>query len=251
MFVLFAVLCAALSMANALSPSMRNSLRQEITNMGYGSIFNGLTTDAEIDSMIQRFHTPAMATISSASSHSALDLHGPAKKKIDPAAIWAIGKGIWTAVKENEPVVDVQRDWAGAVPDGIDDWTVLDSWKDFISEPYNITFVNFLNARLTQLEWNWEFKYNGGMDGTGQYVTMAGASIKNVYAYLTESVNVEIESFNAVNYGSRSNPVSGIDLELRMTSQGLFEKTIVACHVEVRGDGTFKEVACQNGIIHT
>lgn len=240
---MFLYLCCLVAYSGAL-PS-REQIVADIHKMGHGNIFDGLQDDAAIDGMIDKFLRPSKVVLTKGQGESqylTLD-----HAQVDPSQIVAIGKAAWEIVKENQPVVNVSVDYAGAVPQGVNDWTELAGWRDFVSEPYNISFVNFANARLTELDYTWSFKYNGKWNGTGLYVTQAGAVIEKIYAYLTETVEVRMTAFDPINYGTQSDPMAGIDLELSMTSYGYFEKNTVTCHVICRGDGTFQEVACAKG----
>ena len=73
--------------------------------------------------------------------------------------------------------------------------------------------------RLTEFKWVWSYKYGGNVNSTGQYITNAGASVNNVYAYLTEHVDVAASAFSPVNVGTTANPVAGVDLQVKMTVQ--------------------------------
>lgn len=164
--------------------------------------------------------------------------------KIDPAQIEAIGKALWNIVEDNQPVVNYTSDWAGAVPQGINDWTQLSGWKDYISKDYSFVFKNAVGMTLSSFSWVFKFNYAGQYQGEGQYVQGLGASINKVYAYLSEKVNVDCKAFNPLNYGSTPGPISGMDYQVTMTSHGYFEKTQVGCHIIAKGDGTFKVVTC-------
>lgn len=168
--------------------------------------------------------------------------------KIDPAQIAAIGKQIWSIVENNQPVVNATVDWAGAVPQGIDDWTKLSGWKDYISKEYEFIFKNAVGMTLTSFTWTFKFNYAGQYNGTGQYVQGLGASVSKVYAYLSEHVSVDCKAFNPLNYGTEASPSAGMDYQVTMTSHGYFEKTQVGCHILAKGDGEFKVVSCDQNM---
>ena len=44
-----------------------------------------------------------------------------ASAQISPQEIVEIGKAFYTAIEDNQAVLDVSTDWAAAVPDGITD----------------------------------------------------------------------------------------------------------------------------------
>jgi len=168
--------------------------------------------------------------------------------RVDPSVIWQIGKAVWNLIENNQPTSNVTESWAGAVPKGITDWTQLSEWRGpYYSENFYMEFKNHLGTKLTRFDWNFEFHYNGSLNGTGLYVTEAGVSVQNVYATLTEHVDVIIKALNPVNYGSASHPIGGLDLLVRFTSHGLFERTTLGCTMTVMGNGTRRLGPCQNG----
>lgn len=162
------------------------------------------------------------------------------------SCIVSAGKALWQIINDNKPVVNTTVDFAAALPQGITDWTQLEGWQDYNSPSYRFQFKNVVGMLLTEYDWLFTFKWGGSVNGTGQYVTQAGALTQKVYALSTEHVDVQATSFNPVNYGSTASPIGGIDLNVEMKSWGYFESTTVDCHAVVQGSGTFKIVACQN-----
>jgi len=244
---LFVVLCLSTSNGE-LSQAQKSQLKKDVVSAGHGHLFQNLT-DFEENQMIEKLLKPTQF-VARRGDGSHLELKQKDYADIDPSQIWQIGKELWNLVQDNKPVVNYTSDYAGAVPKGISDWTQLEHWKDHTTDSYDIKFVNFINMRLTEFSWVFNFKYGADLNGTGSYVTQAGASVTNVYAYLTEHVDVVVHAFNPLNYGSTANPVAGIDIEVKMTSYGEFEKTTVGCHIMAKGDGSLKEITCDKGTHH-
>jgi len=177
----------------------------------------------------------------------AASLFTAAQAQIDPATVVEIGKVIYEAIKDNQPVIDTAVDWAGAVPQGVTDWTQLENWKGPAqSDSYSIEFKNGLGKKLTKFSWRFVWKYGGDMNGVGKYVTEAGVDIDTAYAYLSEHLDVEIKSLKPVNYGTSANPVGGVDVQVSVSSHGAFEKTTKVCTLTVKGDGTSALGTCEH-----
>merc|ERR1712136_708450 len=65
-----------------------------------------------------------------------------------------IGKALYTAIEDNQAVLDVSTDWAAAVPDGITDWQTLTNWESPVqSSGFYIEFKNALGMKLTRFQW--------------------------------------------------------------------------------------------------
>ena len=239
------------SASSALSEETKRAVKADLVARGYGHIFD--VPGANEDDIFARVLTPSSVTLSDSKTGKTTHVAELPKSNlegIDPSQIIQIGKAAWQIIEDNAPVVNYTSDFTGAVPQGITDWTKMEGWKDYKSPEYDIKFVNFLNMRLTEFKWVWSFKYGGSYNGTGNYITTAGAAVNNVYAYLTEHVDVDATAFSPVNYGTVANPIGGVDLQIKMTSYGKFKKTIVGCHITIHGDGTFKEVTCDKGTHH-
>merc|ERR1712136_574656 len=113
-----------------------------------------------------------------------------------------IGKALYTAIEDNQAVLEVSTDWAAAVPDGITDWQTLTNWESPVqSSSFYIEFKNFLGMKLTRFEWKFAWKYGGSYNGVGQSVT----------------------NLKPVNYGTSTAPIGGLDVTVSVTSHGLFE----------------------------
>eukprot|EP00466_Bigelowiella_natans_P009298 jgi/Bigna1/88802/estExt_fgenesh1_pg.C_380107 len=165
---------------------------------------------------------------------------------INPAVIWQIGKAIWDLVKNNKAVVDYTTDWAGAVPENVTDWTQLTEWTTWKSSMYKFEFKNFLGQKLSEFKWKYTCQYGGKYNGAGKYLTLCGASINEIYAYglYGEQVQVSAKGSKPFNYGTADNPIGGLNLQVVMSSEGHFEKTVVGCQITMKGDSTFTVIQC-------
>ena len=152
-------------------------------------------------------------------------------------------------------------DYAGALPEGVSDWTLMEGWQDTETEEYKFTFENGLFT-LTEFKWVFTWrgagvsecvarehaaarrKYGATYNGTGKYVTEAGATVKEVYAYLSEHIDVTAKASKPINYGTTESPLGGIDVDVEATSHGMFESTTVGCHITLHGDGTSRIAMC-------
>lgn len=195
---------------------------------------------------LRQFHS--VASISVTSPEGKKEIVNPSRHeqaKVDPAQIVQIGKTIWAIIQDNQPSVNATEDWAGAIPDGMNgQWTKLQDWKSYVSKPFKFEFKNFLGMKLTDYEWTFKFDFNGNINGTGLYVTNLGAATTQVYAYLSEHVDVSCKALTPINTGTTQSPVASMDYIITMISHGEFEKTQVGCHVTVTGAGNFTVVTC-------
>mmetsp|Transcript_18885 Transcript_18885/g.50616 ORF Transcript_18885/g.50616 Transcript_18885/m.50616 type:complete len:193 (-) Transcript_18885:205-783(-) len=171
-----------------------------------------------------------------------------ASAQITPQEIIEIGKALYTAIEDNQAVLDVSTDWAAAVPDGITDWQTLTNWESPLqSSSFYIEFKNKLGMKLTRFEWKFAWKYGGSYNGVGKYVTQAGIQLLDAYAYTSEHLDVSVTNLKPVNYGTSTAPIGGLDVTVSVTSSGLFEKTTKSCTMTLKGDGSSNLGACEDG----
>ena len=95
--------------------------------------------------------------------------------QVTPQEIIEIGSLLYTAIQDNQPLLDVDNDWAAAVPSGITQWESLANWHDLKqSDSFFVEFKNGIGMKLTKFEWKFAWKFGGNYNGIGQYVTQAG-----------------------------------------------------------------------------
>lgn len=247
------ILCA-ITLSLALLSSSEHSARSEVdllkrAKLNIDQYPEYLRKDLTIANL-RKFHSVASVTVTTPDKK--IDLTSPnsdsgSRKQysVDPAAIVQIGKAVWQIIEDNQPSVNATEDWAGAIPDGLNGaWTKLQDWKSYVSKPFKFEFKNFLGMKLTEYEWTFKFDYNGNVNGTGLYVTNLGAATTEVYAYLSEHVDVSCKALTPINSGTTASPVASMDYIITMISHGDFEKTQVGCHVTVTGAGKFTVVTC-------
>merc|ERR1712146_599619 len=71
--------------------------------------------------------------------------------------------------------------------------------------------------------------------------------VADAYAYVSEHLDVSVSSLKPVNYGTEDAPIGGLDVQVSVTSHGLFEKTTKSCTMTVKGDGSSTLGTCESG----
>jgi len=131
-----------------------------------------------------------------------------------------------------------------AVPENATSWIDLENFKNWQSDLFSFKFKNGVGTTLTQFDWVWSCQYGGDYQGVGHYLTNCGATIKKIYAVLSEHVNVTGKGSAPFNYGTHDDPIGGLDLQVIMESNGKFKKTVVGCQITMMGNSTFDIVQC-------
>lgn len=149
----------------------------------------------------------------------------------------AIGKEVWTFMEENKPVMNLNTDYAGAVPNGVSDWTHLSGWKNALKGPYTISWINGFNLETVHIDFKWASSYGGRYDGVGQYITQAGPLVGKIDVSWGYTVDVSVRAFSPLNVGTKKTPVSQIDIELTSRISNVLKDVTQNYHARFTGSG--------------
>jgi hypothetical protein len=158
--------------------------------------------------------------------------------------IISVGKEAWQFIQDNKPVVNVQSDYTGAVPNSVTDWRKLSGWKNTEKGPFTISWINGFNTETVKIDFKWASSYGANLNNKGKYVTQAGPVIGSVDVSWGYTVDVHVSAFNPLNVGTLDNPVSQIDVELTSRISTVLKDVTNNCRVRFVGDGSITTVHC-------
>lgn len=163
----------------------------------------------------------------------------------DVDKIIAVGKQVWDLIKENKPVVDYKNDWAGAVPSEYKDaWLNMQGWQTRESEEFRFHWT-IMYITVSEIKWKFNWKWNGsGEDEKGQYIVDAGSVLISSFATVDETISSWVETRGPYNFGSISDPVAGIDVQVFFRSTSSFADSVISCVMTLKGDGGSTLGAC-------
>ena len=168
----------------------------------------------------------------------------PQPANIDIGTIIEIGKTVWEIIKEGKPVVDYKTDWAGAVPKGVS-WTQLEHFRDYKWGVFGWTFKNAFGAETVRFRWNFVWSCKGSYNGHGSFLMHVGAAVTEIYAAWGFTVNVvcTVDS-NPVNYGTKVDPIAGLQVEVTLDVRSVLQSFTERCRVNLRGDCSAAKLSC-------
>jgi len=156
-----------------------------------------------------------------------------------------IGKALWDIVHVNKPVQNITYDYAGAVPKEVgDNWMSMGPWKNAQTSTFRFTVKDPIGIKLSEFEWIYTWKYGAKYNNTGSYLSLAGIKVNHVFTHSFQSISVQARAFDPVNYGEIDEPIAGLDLEVMFTHKSPFFTRQYGCHLNVRGDGKYGLVIC-------
>lgn len=148
-------------------------------------------------------------------------------------------------IKEGQPVVDVDVNYANAVPSGIDCWTDLQGWSDPQIERYSLTMENLYGMKVVDVVYQVHYIFGGNYYGTGQYltgVTVEPISVDVMWGYNLDMTAVVPDS-TIVNVGSSDDPVAAMQLQLKWKVHNPIEDRQGKYIYYMRGDGVFQDLS--------
>jgi len=187
---------------------------------------------------------------STASMERRRQLKVPGKLPLVPISILGeiaiIGRNAWDVITRNRAVFNSSIDYAGVIPSNINNstWEDLGPWEDAISQPFRFIVKDGIGIKLSEFEWVFSWKYGASFHGKGKYLLNAGIKVKNIYTNVFQTVTVVVNTLSPLNYGTKEDPIAGIDLQVTMTHQSPFYNQNFGCHFNVRGNGDGKLILC-------
>ncbi|MEQ1877084.1 MAG: hypothetical protein ABL958_10590 [Bdellovibrionia bacterium] len=154
-----------------------------------------------------------------------------------------IGKAIWAVVEANRPVVNIQSNYATALPRGTEDWTTLECWSRPVSKLFKVTYKNYLSSKPVNFEFKVLYNYGGRKEGVGRFlnnVTIVPTTLTVGWGY---KFSAETVVGNVLNAGPSTAPVAAIELQLNWSVETVLKHIRESETFYVRGDGYFEKVA--------
>jgi len=155
-----------------------------------------------------------------------------------------IGTKLWSIVEKNRPVVDVNTQYATALPRGSRGWDQFDSWQPPEGAIYRLTAKNTYGVRVIDVRYQVLRTYGGRHNGRGRYltaVTVVPLLVDVAWGYKFSLVS-EVPDSGVVNVGTWADPVAGMLVTLRWRIETAVKDSQGKGVYFLQGDGLFKEV---------
>jgi hypothetical protein len=165
--------------------------------------------------------------------------HTLVKGDIDLSTIENIGQSVWNFIQANRPSVDIQTNFANAVPTGITDWTQLEGWQDPVSNCYQITYKNGFDMTVVSFTYCVVFTPGGDYNGTGQYLNHIQIIPSDINVDWGYTLNAVTSISSVINAGSHSNPIAAAEVHMKYIISTSIKKDSVENVYYVKGDGSF------------
>lgn len=151
---------------------------------------------------------------------------------------------IWAIIEKNKPVVDINTQYANAVPEGITHWAQLNEWKPPETKTYGFYAENKFGINMVEVIYQVTRTYGGKYKGKGQYltaVTVNPLSVNVRWGYKF-SLNAKVPDSTVVNVGTSEDPMAALQLTLSWRISTVIQSTDGRGVYYMQGDGFFKNM---------
>lgn len=211
-------------------------------------LFAGLQAGAETatwpweikDVKIREIHEAAVAPLIVDECDPLHNGPGAFSEEITWDQIVRVGEQVWKIVENNKPVVEFKGPVVHALPRGLKCWSDLENWQAPITRSFEVVYLNGLDMEVVKFRFRLHYTYGGGKGGMGRYlanVTVMPSEMSAIWGY---KLNASIETGETVNLGTKSDPVAGIELNVKWNVTTIAKESDNTFHFFVQGDGVSK-----------
>jgi hypothetical protein len=156
-----------------------------------------------------------------------------------------LGQKVWEIIEKNQPVVNINVNYANAVPYGIQHWTQLQGWSKPKTATYRFVVKNLYGIEVVKVTYQLQFRYNGNYQGKGKFltgVTIEPISVETAWGY-NVSLSAEIPDSTIANVGTHENPIASMQVQLKWKIHTKIKESQQKVIYYVQGDGKYGEIA--------
>ncbi|HBB66878.1 MAG: hypothetical protein A2X28_10230 [Elusimicrobia bacterium GWA2_56_46] len=156
-----------------------------------------------------------------------------------------IASKVWNIIQQNAPVVNINTQYAAAVPQGITSWNQLSEWKKPKSYIYGFRAKNLYGMSVVDVKYKVIFTPGGKYQGKGRYltgVTVVPTKVNVSWGYRF-SLAAQVPDSTVINEGSGEDPLASLQLKTAWRISTAIKSFDGASVYYIRGDGGFEEIA--------
>lgn len=151
---------------------------------------------------------------------------------------------IFSVIAKGQPVVNINVNYANAVPYGVSHWTQLQGWKTPVTRRYGFYAKNLYGIKVVDVEYQVHYTYGGSLNGVGQFltgVTVEPIKVDTAWGY-TVDMTAEVPDSTITNVGTSEYPIAAMQVQLRYSIHTIIKDSQERQIFYVRGDGIFKNL---------
>lgn len=146
-------------------------------------------------------------------------------------------------IEKNHPVVNIETDYANAVPENATHWTQLTGWQGPASRTYKFSAKNAAGMEVVKAVYKVHYAWGGAYKGRGKFLTGVTVEPQSVTAAWACNLDMKAEApdESIVNAGTPEDPVAQMTLRLRWKVKTFTQNEEGTVSYLVRGDGLLQE----------
>jgi hypothetical protein len=126
-----------------------------------------------------------------------------------------IGERLWRIVVDNQPTTNVTTKRVSVLPIAQQDWQQMENWQAPLVKAYEVSAKNTWGVTTLSFQYTVSYNYGGQFNGTGAFLANATVIPVHLNVLWGYKADVDGEAGDAVNMGTRDNPLAGIDVSIR------------------------------------
>lgn len=157
---------------------------------------------------------------------------------------------IFSVIAKGQPVVNINVNYANAVPYGVSHWTQLQGWQTPVTKRYAFYAKNLYGIKVVDVEYQVHYTYGGNLNGRGHFltgVTVEPIKVDTAWGYNVD-MTAEVPDSTIANVGTSEDPIAAMQVQLRYSIHTIIQDTQERQIFYVRGDGIFKNLTATKSI---
>lgn len=151
---------------------------------------------------------------------------------------------IFSIIEKNQPVVNINVNYANAVPYGTSHWTQLQGWSKPATRKYAFSMKNLYGIEVVKVIYQVHYTHSGNLNGKGKFltgVTVEPLSVETAWGYKV-SLTAEVPDSTIANVGTHADPVASMQVQLKWTVHTIVKDIQSKAIYYLQGDGLIQEI---------
>ncbi|MEI7529639.1 MAG: hypothetical protein WCK76_11935 [Elusimicrobiota bacterium] len=152
---------------------------------------------------------------------------------------------VMTIIAKNQPVVNINVNYANAVPFGTTHWTQLQGWSKPSTKKYAFAMKNGYGSEVVKVIYQVHWTHSGNFQGIGKFltgVTVEPLSVTTAWGYNVD-MTAEVPDSTVANVGTSSSPVASMQVQLKWKVHTVLKDIQQKVIYYVQGDGYMQQIA--------
>ena len=151
---------------------------------------------------------------------------------------------IMTIIAKNQPVVNINVNYANAVPFGTSHWTQLQGWSRPATKKYSFLVKNLYGMEVVKVIYQVHWTHSGNLGGKGKFltgVTVEPLSVTTAWGYNVD-LTAEVPDSTVANVGTAADPIASMQVQLKWKIHTIIKDMQQKAIYYVQGDGLMEPI---------